>query len=142
MVNCKEIILRISSDNITKLNTNEVFVFGSNERGLHGAGAALYARQHFGAIDGKGFGLFGNSFAIPTKDVVIRTLPIKEIERYVKHFIYQASTKYAHKTFLVTEIGCGLANYTPNDIAPLFKDALQYDNIYLPASFLKILYKL
>ena len=59
------------------------------------------------------------------------------IEGYVEHFIYQASTKYAHKTFLVTEIGCGLAGYTPNDIAPLFKDALQYDNIYLPSSFLK-----
>lgn len=142
MTNCKEIILRISSGNITKLGTNEVFVFGSNEQGLHHAGAALLAAQHFGAIDGEGYGLFGNSFAIPTKDVVIKTLPIEEITRYVKHFIYQASTKYAHKIFLVTEIGCGLANYSPEDIAPLFKDALQYDNIYLPYSFLKVLYKL
>lgn len=142
MTNCKEITLRISNDNITNLNINEIFVFGSNERGLHGAGAALQAAQYFGAVDGEGFGLFGNSFAIPTKDIVIRTLSIEEITKYVKHFIYLAATKYPHKTFLVTEIGCGLAKYTPKDIAPLFEDALQYDNIYLPYSFLKILYNL
>lgn len=142
MANCKEITLRISSNNITDLDINEIFVFGSNLAAIHGAGAAKLARDKFGANSLQAYGLSGKSFAIPTKDSKIQTLPLKIISEYINNFIYQASVNYPHKTFLVTEIGCGLAKYTPEDIAPLFKDALQYDNIYLPYSFLKILYSL
>ena len=100
----------------------ECFVFGSNLAGVHGAGAALYARKHHGAIYGQGIGLQGNSYGIPTKDEYIRTLPIREITLYVDQFIEFAKQNY-EMTFEVTRVGCGLAGYTDIQIAPLFKNA-------------------
>lgn len=97
-----------------------IFVFGSNLAGRHGLGAALYALQNHGAIYGQGVGLQGNSYAIPTKDRNIKTLPIKVIMEYVDEFIMFA-TEHKELTFHVTRIGCGLAGYTDNQIAPLFK---------------------
>ncbi len=123
---------------ITKLNDNEVFVFGSNESGIHGAGAALQAVMQFGAKHLKGFGPQGQSFAIPTKDWYINPLPLEAIKFYVTRFIHFAKHKPNLK-FLVTEIGCGLAGYTPEDIAPMFKTALYLDNVVLPESFIKVL---
>lgn len=99
-----------------------VFVFGSDLAGVHGAGAALYAREHHGAIYGQGIGLQGNSYAIPTKDANIVTLPIHEIKKYVDQFIEFAKQNY-EMVFEVTRIGCGLAGYTDIRIAPLFKNA-------------------
>ena len=99
-----------------------IFVFGSNLAGIHGAGAALYARKHHGAILGQGIGLQGDSYAIPTKDKKIKTLPLEQIKPYVDEFILFAKS-HPELTFQVTRIGCGLAGYTDKDISPMFKDA-------------------
>ncbi len=121
---------------ITALAPNEIFVFGSNLAGRHGAGAAFYAKQHFGALQGIGFGPTGQCFAIPTKDKHLQTLPIESIRLDVM-FFFDYAYDMPHLRFLVTEIGCGLAGYTPADIAPLFRDAPA--NVILPDSFKAIL---
>lgn len=99
----------------------EIFVFGSNEAGVHGAGAAKAAHSMFGAKMGVGLGFTGRSFGIPTKDYDIKTLPIEKIEVYVKIFLYYAND-YRRKYF-VTRVGCGLAGFSDSEIAPLFKNA-------------------
>ena len=113
-----------------------IFVFGSNESGVHGAGAAAYAVAHHGAIYGQGFGLQGNSYAIPTKDYHIETLPIHKIVVYVDRFLLDAQMN-PEVIFDVTRIGCGLAGYTDADIAPLFVKASE--NCYFPSEWLSIL---
>ena len=123
---------------ITELKDNEVFVFGSNQAGRHGAGAAKLAMK-WGAEYGKGFGIAGKTFAIPTMNARIsRTLSIKNIGKYVEGFLNFA-TLYPKLTFLVTEIGCGLAGLTPKEVAPLFLPCLNMINVYLPKSFHRIL---
>lgn len=109
-----------------------VFVFGSNEAGRHGKGAALYARQHHGAVYGQGEGLQGDSYGIPTKDAHLRTLPLSVIQSYVSRFKAFACER-ADLTFRVTPIGCGLAGYSPADIAPMFTAAT--GNVLLPPEF-------
>lgn len=106
-----------------------IFVFGSNLAGIHGAGAALFARLHRGAIVGQGVGLQGHSYAIPTKDERIRTLPLARIKPHVLEFI-EFARKNPQLKFEVTRIGCGLAGYVDNDIGPMFKGAP--DNCNLP----------
>jgi hypothetical protein len=130
----------VSSDNITSLNENEIFVFGSNTGGYHGAGAAYLANQKFGALWGKGIGLQGQSYAIPTKDSRIRTLEIKYIAFFVDRFIDHA-LRNPLNDYLVTEIGCGLAGYTPEVIAPLFRESISLSNVYLPIRFLEEIHK-
>jgi hypothetical protein len=93
---------------VTSLKENEVFVFGSNESGRHGKGAAKLALL-WGAKLGEGNGMYGKTYAIPTKDSKLRTLSISKIKKYVDQFIDFSKTSDA--TFLVTEIGCGLAGY-------------------------------
>ncbi len=110
-----------------------VFVFGSNLTGRHGKGAALHARQHHGAIYGRGVGLQGNSYAIPTKDEHVRALPLDRIKPYVDQFLAFAKD-HPEMTFQVTAIGCGLAGYKPPQIAPMFHDAPP--NCILPPEFL------
>ena len=100
----------------------EIFVFGSNLAGRHGAGAALFARHNHGAIYGQGIGLQGQSYAIPTKDGQLHTLPLTYIEQYVKEFIAFAR-EHQWMKFNVTRIGCGLAGYDDYQIAPMFRDA-------------------
>ena len=100
----------------------EIFVFGSNLAGRHGKGAALYARQHHGAIYGQGEGLQGDSYGIPTKDDRLRTRGLVEIERSVIDFISFARLR-PDLIFNLTAIGCGLAGYKPSDIAPMFAHA-------------------
>ena len=113
--------------------THRVFVFGSNLAGRHGKGAALHARQHCGAIYGQGSGLQGRSYAIPTKDERLKTLPLPVIHQYVGQFKAFAAQN-PEMIFEVTPIGCGLAGYKPGQIAPMFKDAPS--NCVLPGSFL------
>ena len=97
-----------------------IFVFGSNEAGVHGAGAAKFAHLNRGARPGMSFGPTGMSFAIPTKDATIRkTLPLRDIERYVKHFLQYAQDNN-HQTFQVTAIGCGLAGLRHEQVSVLF----------------------
>lgn len=99
-----------------------IFVFGSNLAGRHGKGAALYARQKHGAIYGQGVGLQGESYGIPTKDEKIKTLPLERIKPYVDQFIEFAET-HPEMMFFVCPVGCGLAGYVPEQIAPMFKGA-------------------
>ena len=100
----------------------QVFVFGSNEAGFHGAGAARVAYEKHGARWGKGFGHYGNSFAIPTKNLNIETLELNTIRKYVEAFLQYAA---AHKdlTFKVTRIGCGLAGLDDQRMAAFFYNA-------------------
>lgn len=111
----------------------EIFVFGSNLAGRHGKGAALHARKHHGAIYGRGEGLQGNSYAIPTKDDRIRTMPLSFIAERVAGFV-EFALSHPHLTFRVTPIGCGLAGYRPSDIAWMF-DAPCPRNVILPPEF-------
>lgn len=105
---------RIASSRVTRLAPNEVFVFGSNLHGMHGGGAARFAYEHFGAEWGQGVGLHGQSYAIPTMQGGVET-----IKPYVDDF-FQFAKVHSELDFLVTEIGCGIASFTPKDIAPLF----------------------
>jgi hypothetical protein len=111
-----------------------VFVFGSNLAGRHGKGAALYARQNHGAIYGQGEGLQGQSYAIPTKDAKLRVLSLSEIQNYVNAFKLFAET-HSSMDFEVTRIGCGLAGYTDNQIAPMFSKCPP--NVHLPKMWME-----
>jgi len=134
------VINRITKPLITKIGLNEVFVFGSNESGIHGAGAARTAMS-FGAIRGKGVGHYGNTYAIPTVAKNISgKLPLATIQTYVNDFIEYAKAHPEFK-FLVTMIGCGLAGYNISSIAPLFKGAVSVNNIHLPKEFWNVLNK-
>ncbi len=117
---------------IKELQPNEIFVFGSNISGFHGGGAARTAMQ-WGAVWGQGVGLQGQTYAIPTMDG-----SAEKIKPYVDEFI-KFATQNSDKTFLVTEIGCGIAGYKPAQIAPLFTKAVKIDNIHLPQSFWAII---
>ncbi len=120
---------RVTPDNITKLNTNEIFVFGSNLSGRHGKGAAKQALT-WGAKWGQASGLQGRTYGIPSKNASItRTLSVKEIKPFVDDFI-QFAKENVDLIFLVTEIGCGLANLTPKEVAPLFEEAIYIENIH------------
>ncbi len=112
----------------------KVFVFGSNLAGVHGAGAARFAKMHHGAVWGQGIGHYGNSFAIPTKDRQIKTLPLDVIARHVISFMVYARM-HPELTFQVTRIGCGLAGYDNSQIAPLFEPSshnCQFDLAWQP----------
>lgn len=106
----------------TQAEQDEIFVFGSNEAGRHGAGAAKAAVDFYGAKYGNGFGLQGRSYAIPTKDEHIETLPLNVIEAYVEIFLEFVRLN-PDKKFFMTRIGCVLAGYDDYQIAPLFVDA-------------------
>ena len=120
---------RITPGFIYELADNEIFVFGSNLGGKHGGGAARIALEKFGAIWGLGVGLQGQSYAIPTMQGGVDT-----IKPYVDDFIEFART-HPEMHFLVTRIGCGIAGFTVSEIAPLFRDAVAVDNIFLPKEF-------
>jgi hypothetical protein len=139
--------MNVSPKLIENLKENEIFVFGSNTEGRHGAGAALQALQKFGASYGRGVGMVGQSYAIPTRKSVkhegcwiLVTLSVNEIGYYVDDFM---NFTQVHKelNFLVTEIGCGFAGYKPSDIAPLFLKSANYKNVFLPQSFIDHLEK-
>lgn len=101
---------------------DHVFVFGSNRQGRHGIGAAKTAEEHWGAVYGMGEGRQGQSYAIPTKDTPYVTLRLEEIKDHVDTFLAYAR-RHSQLRFLVTEIGCGHAGYSPEHIAPLFAKA-------------------
>ena len=124
---------RITPRWIDSLKENEIFVFGSNLAGMHGGGAARIARLHFGAVMGKGVGLQGQSYAIPTMQGGVKT-----IRPYVDAFIDFAN-HHPELHFLVTPIGCGIAGFEAEDIAPLFESAKEMKNISLPESFWEVI---
>lgn len=125
---------RYTPEKIIALESNQVFVFGSNLAGRHGAGAALQAYQKFGAEWGVGEGLTGRCYALPTKDRQIESLPLSEIQVAVGTFAH-AAMENPDKEFLVTKIGCGLAGFTVEEIAPLFRPVRHLENVVLPKEF-------
>ncbi|MDE5642912.1 MAG: hypothetical protein K2H03_03095 [Muribaculaceae bacterium] len=125
--------LEYTPENITSLGEDEVFVFGSNLAGIHGGGAARTARLKFGAIMGQGVGMQGQSYAIPTMQGGVET-----IKPYVDDFI-KLAREWDQTTFYVTRIGCGIAGFKDEEIAPLFAEALELYNVRLPESFVKVI---
>jgi len=124
---------RITPERIQYLAQNEIFVFGSNLSGMHGGGAARLAYDKWGAVWGQGVGLQGQTYAIPTMQGGVET-----IKPYVDEFINFAK-EHPQLKFFVTKIGCGIAGFSEKQIAPLFKDALDVENICLPQSFFNFL---
>ena len=123
---------RIIPSEIYSLAQNEVFVFGSNALGMHHGGAARVAYNEFGAEWGNGEGLQGQSYAIPTMEGEHSTmLAVNRFTDYAK--------EHPELKFLVTPIGCGIAGYSPEEIAPMFKEAAALENVYLPICFWKVL---
>lgn len=120
-------------DRISELRENEVFVFGSNLAGAHGGGAARLAYNRFGAVWGQGVGMQGQSYAIPTMHGGVDV-----IKPYVDEFAQYAKT-HPELKFFVTQIGCGIAGFIPEEIAPLFREALDVENVILPKVFVEIL---
>lgn len=120
-------------ERITSLRPNEIFVFGSNLGGFHGGGAAALAYRSFGAVWGQGEGLQGQSYALPT---MVQT--VAEMQPYVDRFIACAQM-HPELKFYLTEVGCGIAGFTVNEVAPLFVKALEVPNIVLPERFFRVL---
>ncbi len=125
--------LRYTPDNISSLGEDEIFVFGSNLAGNHAGGAARVALERFGAVIGQGVGIQGRSYAIPTMQG-----SLESIKPYVDDF-FELAEEWDQTTFLVTRIGCGIAGFTDEKIAPLFDRALDMYNVVLPESFVRIL---
>ncbi len=121
---------RVTPYPIQSLSENHIFVFGSNPEGFHNGGAAYVARKIFGAIQGQGEGLQGQSYAIPT------TEGWDLLTECVNRFI-DFAREHPELHFFVTRIGCGIAGYTEGQIAPLFKPCVYMENVSLPDSFWK-----
>jgi len=128
--------MKYTPENITHLEPNQIFVYGANEKGVHGAGAARLALR-WGAKMGE-YGLNGQTYGIPTKDKKIQTLPLDKIQAHVHDFLALAFSHQEYE-FLVTKIGTGLAALPISDIAPLFKIIKTgvFENVILPEEFYK-----
>jgi hypothetical protein len=114
-----------------------IFVFGSNELGRHGGGAAKAAMSH-GARYGQGFGPQGDSFGIPTcakpTNEPDSTISPDKLRYYIYTFILYAKMN-PQETFQVTRIGCGLAGWADAVVAPLFTEApanCEFDSAWEP----------
>ena len=125
--------MEYTPENINSLKPDEIFVFGSNLAGHHGGGAARAALNKFGAVWGQGVGLQGQSYAIPTMQGGVDT-----IKPYVDEFIAFAKA-HPELKFYVTRIGCGIAGFKDDEIAPLFQEAIGVENIILPKSFAELI---
>ena len=123
---------RVAPDNIKSLESNEIFVFGSNAGGYHGGGAAAFAMHRFGAIWGQGEGLQGQSYAIPTME------GIESMRAAIDRFT-QFADQHPELRFLVTRVGCGIAGYSVREVAPLFKGCISLENVALPSDFWDVL---
>ena len=126
---------RIAPNFITDIEPEGVFVFGSNVQGSHTGGAALYAIEHFGAINGQSEGIQGQSYAIPTDGNTFEELK-EAVGRFTDYVVMHPQNK-----FMLTSIGCGTAGYSVKQIAPLFQQAYSFGNVYVPESFLKYMSK-
>lgn len=115
-----------------------VYVFGSNQKGIHGKGSALVARRSYGAQVGVGEGLTGNAYAIPTKDHSMQPRKLEDVAESVERF-KEFARRYPTLSFQVTKIGCGLAGFSEKEIAPMFKNSPPncklpkgWEHIYVP----------
>lgn len=123
---------RVTPNHVRRLNDNQVFVFGSNARGLHTGGASKYALEYFGAVMGQGEGMQGQSYAIPT------TEGYEDLRQAIIRFAEYAG-EHPDTHFLVTAIGCGAAGRTAKEVAPLFRNCLRLENVSLPVEFWEVL---
>lgn len=123
---------RVTPSYVNALNPDEIFVFGSNIQGMHMGGAARVAYNKYGAEWGNGEGLQGQSYALPTME------GLESTKLAVNNF-QECAKEHPHLKFYVTPVGCGIAGYSPEEIAPMFNDAAQLENVYLPISFWKVL---
>lgn len=117
-----------------KLKIGEIFVFGSNKSGIHGAGAARYAHDKLGAVWGVGEGRTGTCYALPTKGLNISFMSLDEVKQSVERFIYHANEN-PETDFVVTQVGCGLGGFTKDQIAPMFEGApanCSFDSAWQP----------
>ena len=130
--------VKITNENTKTLKENEIFVFGSNLAGIHGAGAALLAKNNFGAVIGVGEGLTGQCYALPTKDKNIKTLNINDIYKSIE--VLLEVVRNSKKFFIITAVGCGLAGYESKDIAPMFEPFVHLENVSLPQSFVDVIF--
>jgi PPE-repeat protein len=130
--------LKVTEENITTLLENEIFVFGSNLKGAHGAGAALLAKNKFGAELGVGEGITGQCYALPTKNENIETMSINDIYKCIE-VLLKVVKNTPNKFFKITAVGCGLAGYAPSDVAPMFENFICLPNISLPQSFIDVI---
>lgn len=133
--NTGSLVERVTPSEVRKLRDGEIFVFGSNAKGMHGAGAARVAVEKFGAKMGKGEGLQGRSYAIPTME------GLESLKGAVDRFA-EFAKGHRDLEFFVTAVGCGIAGYTPEQVAPLFYEAAQLWNVYLPVRFWKVILKM
>lgn len=106
---------------ITELKPNQIFVFGSNRKGNHAGGAALQAKEHFGAIEGKPRRFQGQSYAIPTLDENMKPMPLKDIEIYLIDLALDAKLE-PDLEFLLTPIGTGIAGFSLTEIKSILPD--------------------
>lgn len=130
---------RETPDNVYNLAPNHIFVFGSNLLGRHGNGEAKKALR-FGAKWGVGIGLKGKTYALPIRGLSLERLSMNTISEHVANFGAFAE-KYDDLVFLVSEIGCGPDEYTPEEIAPLFAACATLPNVFLPARFWQVIFK-
>ena len=128
----KEKKIEFTPDFIDTLLSGQIFVFGSNIQGMHMGGAARVAYSKFGAEWGNGEGLQGQSYALPTMEGIESTTAA------ARNFT-SCAKEHPELKFFVTPVGCGIAGYVPEDIAPMFRDAAELENVYLPVSFWKVL---
>jgi len=147
-MNAEDILNRTSSQWITSLKSNEIFVFASNMEREHLGGAARMANDKFGAVMYNPDGYQGQCYAIPTLSFKDNFFGLKDIEEHVNTFFISVKKMreefpalYSHVVYLVTEIGCGIAGYTPEQIAPMFKEAIDLPYVHLPARFWEVILK-
>lgn len=130
--------MKVTPEKIETLKANEVFVFSGNLAGAYLFGTSRIATA-WGAVRSIRFGMSGRTYAIPVIDADLKTkLPLSKIKIYVDHFIDEAKA-HEKRVYLVTPIGVGLGVYRPSEIAPLFAECLEMDNVSLPRQFLKVL---
>lgn len=127
-------MIRITTDPTYHLNPDEILVYGSNRAGRNGKGAALTAHRRFGAAMGVGKGRTGQCYALPTKGFYLEVLPLKEIKVEVDDLkVYVI--EHPELTFKITAVGTGLAGYSIEQIAPLFIDFINLQNVHFPIEF-------
>lgn len=125
---------QVAPDNIDFLKSEQIFVFGSNKEGQHYGGAAAYAHKYFHAEWGVGEGITGLCYALPTMEGIV------EMDNAVQRFTEHALDDPDHN-YLVTAVGCGIAGYTPDEVAPMFLEAAALPNVYLPQCFWDVIDK-
>jgi hypothetical protein len=125
-------------ENVTSLKPNEVFVFGSNAEGVHGKGAALLAKNNFGAKQGQAEGLQGQAYGVITKKNwrVEKSSTLSEIGKGLQDMLLFAKANQ-NKKFLVTKLGSSLAGYSIEEIKGLFEKLKNIipNNVILPKEY-------